>query len=153
MTASPVLSRLYSEWLNPLIEFTYGFMRQKGYLPEPPDALKGRTVTIEYRSPMAASKKSAENQAFMQSLQTILPLMQANPGILDILNIDDLVRGVMFNNGVDPRYIKPENQVQQERQQKAQAQQQAMMAQQVQQQAAAARDASTAAKQLGEIGG
>ena len=102
---------------------------------------------------MAASKKSAENHAFMQSLQTILPLMQANPGILDILNTDDLVRGVMFNNGVDPRYIKPENQVQQERQQKAQAQQQAMMAQQIQQQAAAARDASAAAKQLGEIGG
>jgi hypothetical protein len=153
MTASPVLSRLYSEWLNPLIEFTYGFMRRKGYLPEPPEVLKGRTVTIEYRSPMAASKKSAENQAFMQSLQTILPLMQANPGILDILNTDDLVRGVMFNNGVDPRFIKPENQVQQERQQKAQAQQQAMMTQQIQQQAAAARDASAAAKQLGEIGG
>lgn len=151
MSAAPVLSRLYAEWLNPIVEGTYGWMRSSGMLPPPPEDLKGSGMGIEYRSPMASSKRSAESQAFLQSLQVVLPLLQANPQVLDNINADQAVRSIMFNNGVNPDLLRPEEEVQAMRQGRQQQQAQAMQAQAVQQQAMAARNTAAAAKDLGSV--
>jgi len=151
MSAAPVLSRLYAEWLNPIVEGTYSWMRSSGMLPAPPEDLKGTGMGIEYRSPMASSKRSAESQAFLQSLQVVLPLLQANPQVLDNINADQAVRSIMFNNGVNPDLLRPEEEVQAMRQGRQQQQNQAMQAQAVQQQAMAARNTAAAAKDLGSV--
>ncbi len=148
MSAAPVLSRLYSEWLNPIIEFTYSYMRSKGALPEPPEELKGTGLSIEYRSPMANSKRSAESQAFLQSLQVVLPLLQANPGVFDNINADAAVRTIMAANGVNPKMMRTEQEVAQIRQARAQQEQQVAQSQQIQQQAMAARNTAAAAKDI-----
>lgn len=148
MSAAPVLARLYSEWLNPIIEFTYSYMRKKGALPEPPPELKGSGMTIEYRSPMANSKRSGESQAFLQSLQVVLPLLQANPGVFDNINADSAVRTIMAANGVNPKMLRTEEEVAMIRQQRVQQEQQAVQAQAIQQQSIAARNTAAAAKDI-----
>ena len=60
---------------------------------------------------MANSKRSAESQAFLQSLQVVLPLLQANPGVFDNINADAAVRTIMAANGVNPKMMRTEQEV------------------------------------------
>ena len=153
MVISPVLSRLYSEWLNPIIERTFRWMSARGLLAEMPSALLETNMKINYVSPMAISRRASITQSFMQAMSAAQILVQINPEIMMNLDLDAVFRSLMTQNNVDPSFLNSEQEVAQTRQQMAeqqQAQQQLAMAQQA---ASAAKDAGSAASDLGALGG
>ena len=153
MVISPVLSRLYAEWLNPIITRTFKWMMNHGALDEVPEAVRGTSMKINYVSPMAVTRRASVTQAFMQGMSAAQILVQANPSILENLDTDSVFRSLMTQNNVDPQFLRSEQEVAQMRQQQAeqeQQQQQMMMAQQA---AAAAKDGASAASDLGALGG
>ena len=143
MAAAPILARLYSEFLDPLIRTTYEVMSDNGLLPPLPDAMRGVEYSPEYRSPMATSKKAASAQAFLQAIQTAGPLINTNPAVMMNINADEAFRDIFYMSGVDPSYLRTREEV--AKMQKAQSD----LAQQ-QQQAEVANTRASAAQQSAE---
>lgn len=53
----PVLERLQSECLNPLIDRTFNIMHRAGILPPPPPEMQGQELKVEYISLLAQAQK------------------------------------------------------------------------------------------------
>jgi hypothetical protein len=126
---APVLGRLQSEMLQPLINRTFNILLRKGILPAAPEELQGQTIDIEYVSPLARSQKQGDVQAILRTLEIVTPLSQMSP-VMDYLDSDKLVNHLAKVLGVPSKVIRSVEQVEQMRQQRAAAEQQAAQAQQ-----------------------
>lgn len=153
MVISPVLSRLYAEWLNPVITRTFKWMMENGALDEAPEAVRGTGMKINYVSPMAITRRASITQSFMQGMSAAQILVQANPAILENLDTDSVFRSLMTQNNVDPQFLRTEQEVAQMRQQQAEQEQQQQQMAMAQQAASAAKDGASAASDLGALGG
>lgn len=152
MVISPILSRLYAEFLNPLIQRTYNWMKKKKLLRPMPMAGSGARLKIHYVSPMAVSRKASNSQAFMQAMSVVQPLVQVDPAVMQNLDVDGIFRSIMINNNVDPSFLKSKREVEEARAAQQQQEQESMGVQDAQAGASAARDAAMAAKELGLVG-
>ena len=145
----PVLGRLQSELLKPLIDRVFNILLRNNMLPVAPEFLSGRDVEIEYVSPLAKAQKSTELQSIMRAVEILGSLANVAP-VFDYVNFDNLVKHLADIVGVPQKILKTQSQVNAERQQ-AQAQQQEMQQmQQLQQVAKAGGDIAPLAKALPE---
>tara|TARA_Y100000310_G_C20692379_1_gene823185 strand:+ start:304 stop:1926 length:1623 start_codon:yes stop_codon:yes gene_type:complete len=151
MVISPVLSRLYSEWLNPIITRTFKWMKSKGLLTPAPLALEGIQFKINYISPMAVTRRASISQSFMTAMSASQMLVQVDPTVMQNLDVDAVFRSLMSQNNVDPAFLKSEREVAQMRQQQQEQQQQAAQMEQAQAAASAAKDGAMAASELGGL--
>jgi len=149
LIVSPILSRLYAEWLNPVIKRTFNWMLQTGRVSEMPAALQGTPFKINYISPMAVSRRASVSQAFMTAMSAAQILVQVDPSVMQNLDVDGIFRSLMSQNNVDPAFLKTKREVEAMREQQDQQQQQQQQLEAAQQGAAAAKDASMAVSQLG----
>lgn len=129
----PVLERLHSEMLDPLISATFAYLVEANRIPEPPESLQGRELNCEYISVLAEAQKSANIGGVVRMAQQIGMLAQLNPSALDKLDVDRTIDELADMNGVPPSMIVSGDRValirQDRAQQQMQAQQQAQMAQ------------------------
>ena len=153
MVISPILSRLYAEWLNPVIARTFKWMMKNGLLDDAPEAIAGIRIKVNYVSPMAITRRSSVTQSFMQGMSAAQILVQASPQILENLDTDAVFRALMTQNNVDPQFLRSEQEVVQWRQQQSEQAQQEQQLAMAQQAASAAKDAGSAASDLGALGG
>ena len=120
---APVLGRLQSEMLQPLITRCFNILLRKEMLPTPPVSLQGQTVDIEYVSPLARSQRTGDVQAILRSLEIISPLAQMMP-VMDYLDPDKLVKHITDVLGVPRKILRSDQEVAMIRQQQMQAAQQ-----------------------------
>jgi hypothetical protein len=145
----PVLGRLQSELLKPLIDRVFAILLRNNMLPPAPEFLSGRDIEIEYVSPLAKAQKSSELQSIMRAIE-ILGSMQNIAPVFDYVNFDNLVKHLADIVGMPQKLLKSQNQVNAEREQAAaQAAEQQQMAQ-MQQIAQAGGDIAPLAKALPE---
>ena len=145
----PVLGRLQSELLKPLIDRVFAILLRNNMLPQAPDFLSGRDIEIEYVSPLAKAQKSSELQSIMRAIEILGSLANVAP-VFDYVNFDNLVKHLAEIVGVPQKILKSQNQVNAEREQAAaQAAEQQQMAQ-MQQVAQAGGDIAPLAKALPE---
>ena len=145
----PVLGRLQSELLKPLIDRVFAILLRNDMLPPAPEFLSGKDIEIEYVSPLAKAQKSSELQSIMRAIE-ILGSMQNIAPVFDYVNFDNLVKHLADIVGMPQKLLKSQNQVNAEREQAAaQAEQQQQMAQ-MQQVAQAGGDIAPLAKALPE---
>jgi hypothetical protein len=146
----PLIGRLESEMLGPLVERVFGILTREGLLPEPPEAIQGQEFTVEFVSPVATAQKQTQAESIMQVLQM---LQVFGPDIAaqiagKNLDVDKLFRFLwdLFNN--DPDILQDEEQIEQAKQLE-----QAQMAMDMGGQGAGiAQQATGALKQLSEAG-
>jgi len=143
----PVLGRLQSELLKPLIDRVFNILLRANMLPQAPDFLSGRDVEIEYVSPLAKAQKSSELNSIMRAIEILGSLANVAP-VFDYVNFDNLVRHLAEIVGVPQKILKSQSQVNSERQQKEQQAQQAQQMQQMQQVAQAGGAIAPLAKAL-----
>jgi hypothetical protein len=145
----PVLGRLQSELLKPLIDRTFSIILRKNLFRQAPEFLAGKDVEIEYVSPLAKAQKSSELQSIMRAIEIMGSLANVAP-VFDHINMDKLVRHLADIVGVPQKILKPQSQLNAERQQAQQQQQQMQQMQQLQQVAQAGGDIAPLAKALPE---
>ena len=145
----PVLGRLQSELLKPLIDRVFAILLRNNMLPQAPEFLSGRDIEIEYVSPLAKAQKSSELQSIMRAIEILGSLANVAP-VFDYINFDALVKHVANIVGVPQKILKSQSQVNAERQQAQQQQQEMQQMQQVQQLAKAGGDIAPLAKALPE---
>jgi len=145
----PVLGRLQSELLKPLIDRAFNICLRNNLFRPAPEFLAGKDVEIEYVSPLAKAQKSTELQSIMRGIEIMGSLANVAP-VFDYVNFDKLVKHLMDIVGVPQKVLKPQSQVNAERQQKQQQQEQMQQMQMLQQAAEAGGKVAPLAKALPE---
>ena len=145
----PVLGRLQSELLKPLIDRVFAILLRNNMLPQAPEFLSGRDIEIEYVSPLAKAQKSTELQSIMRAVEILGSLANVAP-VFDYVNFDNLVKHLADIVGVPQKILKSQSQVNADRQAQAQQQQEMQQMQQLQQVAKAGGDIAPLAKALPE---
>jgi hypothetical protein len=145
----PVLGRLQSELLKPLIDRAFSLLIRKDLFGPIPEFLSGQDIEIEYVSPLAKAQKSAELQSIMRGIEIMGQLSNVAP-VFDHLNMDKLVKHLMDIVGVPQKVLKSSSELQDEREQAQQQQAQQQQMNQMQQVAESAGAAAPMAKALPE---
>ena len=145
----PVLGRLQSELLKPLIDRSFAILMRRNLFAQPPEFLSGQDIEIEYVSPLAKAQKSAELQSIMRGIEIMGQLSNVAP-VFDHLNMDKLVKHLMDIVGVPQKVLKSSSELQDEREQAQQQQAQQQQMNQMQQVAESAGAAAPMAKALPE---
>jgi len=129
----PVLGRLQSELLQPLISRSFALLLRNGLLPAAPEQLQGQDIDIEYVSPLAKAQKLTDLQSMLRGFEVMMQVAEIAP-VMDYLDSDKLVQYLVEVTGLPARVIRSDEEVAQMRRQQAQAaEQQAAMQQQMMQ--------------------
>ena len=143
----PVLGRLQSELLQPLIERVFNILMRSDVFKPAPEILNGIDIDIEYVSPLAKAQKSGDLNAVMRGVEIFGSMAQFAP-VLDYLDADGLVKYVQNTLGLPAKIIKSDAEVAQLRQERQQQQQAQAEQQQQMQQAEAAGAAAPMVKAI-----
>lgn len=128
LALGPVLERLESELLDPLIDRTFNIMLEDGLLPPPPQELQGHELDVEYISMLAQAQKMVGTTAIEQTVAFVGNLAAANPQALDKLDVDEAIDAYNEAIGTPPNVIRSKEETDIIRQQKAQEAQAAQAA-------------------------
>jgi hypothetical protein len=145
----PVLGRLQSELLRPLIDRTFAILLRKKIFRPAPQFLAGQDIQIEYVSPLAKAQRSSELQSIMRAIEIFGSLAQISP-VFDHINIDNLVTHLADIVGVPAKVLNSKSEVNAIRQKKQQEMMQQQQMQQMQQIAQAGGAVAPLAKALPE---
>jgi hypothetical protein len=145
----PVLGRLQSELLQPLITRSFNLLFKNNKLPPVPEEIGDQDVEIEYVSPLAKAQKSQELSSVMRGIE-IFGSMQNIAPVFDYIDIDGLVGHIQEVLGLPAKIMRSKAEVQQMQQQKQQAEMEQMQLQQAQQVAESAGKVAPALKVLNE---
>lgn len=120
-TLNPILGRMQAEDLGPMIDRVFGIMLRAGMFDEPPEAIQGQEIKVEYVSPVAKTQRIGEARAIAQLYEIALPMLQANPQLADNLDDDAAFRGTADLLGVRKDFMRGTEQRDQMRQTRQQA--------------------------------
>jgi hypothetical protein len=128
----PVLGRLQSELLQPLITRSFNLLLDNKKFPQRPELLGEEMIEIEYVSPLAKAQKTQELSSIMRGIEIFGSLQNVAP-VFDYLDIDGLVGHVTDVLGLPAKVMRSKAEVQQIQQQKQQQQIEQAQMQQAQQ--------------------
>ena len=120
----PMMGRLNSECLIPLIRRTYMICERNGRIPPPPPQLaQGGRVHIDFQGPLAMQTKKYHQT---QGVDAAIPFLQVMQGMapesLDNVDFDELMRTGMDSKGAPQKSIREKPQVSEIRKMRQQAQ-------------------------------
>lgn len=122
----PVLERLHTELLDPLIDRTFNILQQNGVLPVPPPELQNRELNVEYVSVLAQAQRLVATGAVDRLVGFTGQLASVWPEARHKVNATRAVDEYAESLGVDPALVRSDDEVaamaQAEAQQAAQAQ-------------------------------
>ena len=146
---APILSRLRSEFFQPLIERVFNIMTRNGITAAPPESLNGQVMKIKFVSIL----ERAMEQVGMSGINTLVGFIgqvaQMKPEVLDKFNFDAAVDTMADMAGVPPNLTYSTDDVQEMRQQRQEQMQQMQQMQMLQQGAGIAGSVAGAAKDVG----
>jgi hypothetical protein len=124
-----IVGRLGQELLDPIIKRVFGIEMRAGRLPPPPDGIES-PIKIEFDGPLfQAQKRYHQTSGIRSTLADIMPLGQAFPQAMQILNGEGIVRQFIDAGGMPATTYRDEQEVARMREAQAQAEAAAMAAQ------------------------
>jgi hypothetical protein len=126
----PVLGRLQSELLSPVIARTFNILMRNGKLPPMPQELQGKEYDVVYVSPLAKAQRAAQAKDMQTFLMIIGQMAQAWPDVLHKVKSLIYVDKLSKIYSVDPDIVADDEEAEASiaAQQEAMAQQQKMVA-------------------------
>ena len=97
----PVLQRLKTELLDPLIERTYYILWRQGNIPPAPEILHGLEMQAQYISTIAQAQRASALEPLTQGVNFAQTLAQANPQLAEQLNFSRALSEGLESLGVD----------------------------------------------------
>ena len=143
----PVLGRLQSELLQPMILRVFNSMLRNNLFLQAPEILANQEIDIEYVSPMALAQRSQELQNLMRGLEMFAQISPLAP-VQDYIDENGLIKNIISLLGLPAKMIKSDSQVAELRQERAAAQQQQAEMMQQMQESQIAKNAAPMVKEL-----
>ena len=141
----PVLGRLQSELLSPLITRVFNIMLRNQLFMASPDILQDQELKIEFVSPMALAQRGQELQSLMRGLEIFGSLAQTMP-VMDYIDENGLVKNIISILGLPAKVIKSDAEVEQIRADRAEQEAQMQEQQQALAETEMAKNAAPMAK-------
>ena len=88
----PMVARLQTELLGPVIERTFSVMWRNGQLPPVPTELAGVTWHVEYTSPLALAQKSSDAASALNFMAALGQMAAGDPTVMDVVDGDEMAR-------------------------------------------------------------
>ena len=142
----PMIGRLQVEFLGPLIDRVFRIMSRMKLIPQAPGILEGMEMKIVYTSPIARAQKSNQMFTVSRLFESLAPLFQVKPELLDNMNTDETFRYFHHLLDAPPQIMNEKEEVAQVRQERQEQQQAQMEAEQAKQESEAARNVAEAGK-------
>jgi hypothetical protein len=124
----PMLGRMQSELLKPMIHRMFGIMSRRNELPPVPQIIQGQDYSPIFVSPLAQAQRLQEAQGITRTLEVLMPVMQFKPEVADNWDWDKVARIVSEVNSVPAIVAVPPEQVAAIREARAKQQQLAQAA-------------------------
>ncbi len=129
----PILGRVQSEFLGPVLDRVFGILNRQGRFGTAPEGLPAK-FDFEFTGQVAQAQRQQESNGFLRAVEVLSPLLQLQPETLtDNIESDKLFRDTMEMFGVSMDKLTPERDrdvIKEQRQQIQQLQQQMLLAQQ-----------------------
>jgi len=126
----PILGRQLFEFSRPMLNRTFNIMARKNKFDEAPPELAGKDITFQYTSQIVRAQRLSDSQNLLRAIETVGPIIQADPGAFDVINTDKTVVHALKVHGIPQELLRGEQEVAEIRQQKAEAAQAAQQNQQ-----------------------
>lgn len=112
----PVMERINTELLNPLIDRTFEIMQDAGlFAPgtplEPPAELQGSELKVEFTSMLAQAQQIVETSRIERFMGFAGNLAGVNPGVLDKVNMDEAIDEYAELVMLPPRIVRSDEEV------------------------------------------
>jgi hypothetical protein len=146
----PVLQRLNTEFLDPMISDVFYMALAAGRLPPPPRELHGVDVDVKYVSLLAQAQEAVAAAAIERTFSFAGNLVAVFPEITDNIDPDIAFRAYGETLGISPDIIRDDDEVKKLRAARQQAQQQQANMEQAMAGAQIAQTGAQAAKVLSE---
>ncbi len=108
--------RLEADYTGPMVRRAFNILMRMGAFPDVPPALRQSGIKFEYASPITKAHRQVEATSLRKTVDDLAAVVQANPLVLDNFDHDRLVRDVAEANGLPQRWLKPEDEVEANRQ-------------------------------------
>jgi len=138
----PVLERLHTELLDPLIDRTFNILQQNGVLPVPPPELQNRDLSVEYVSVLAQAQRLVNTGAIDRITQFTGSIAQIWPEARHKVDVSQAIDDYAEALGINPAIIRSDDEAKAMTQAEAQAAAQAQAMAQGEQLAGMAKTAS-----------
>lgn len=152
--ALPLFEPMETEYNGSLCEMTFNdLMRVGAFGParDIPQSLRGESVQFKFESPLHQAIERQKGTKFMEAKGLLLEAAQLDPGSVTTVNARVALRDALNGIGIEAKWLRDEEEVEQKAAELEQAQQaQAMMAQ-LQQGAEAGEQVGKAGKALAEV--
>jgi hypothetical protein len=119
----PVLQRINVELLDPLLDDVFEYALEAGLLPEPPEALAGEELDVEYISLLAQAQQAVAASSLERVMGFAGNLVAVFPEIVDGIDSDEALRQYANILGTSPDVIISDEELQAKRQARAEEQQ------------------------------
>lgn len=110
----PSIGRQQAELLDPCIVRELDLLgRVPGLGPQMPPELEeaGGLLAVKYSSPLDRMQRAAEGVGILRWLESVTPLSQVKPEVLDVANWTEMSRGLAEIQGVPEKYMRSEEAV------------------------------------------
>lgn len=111
----PVLGRLDSELLRPMIDRAYFLMDTFGLIPEPPKEIQGVELKVEFDSTMHQAQKKIGLGSVREFIAEVKNLAELRPDAVEKLNSDEIVDEIAEMAGIKPDMVLSDDQVAEKR--------------------------------------
>lgn len=150
LALGPVLEQLNQDVLDPLIDHAFYICLKRGLLPPPPEELEQVELKVEYISVMAQAQKMATVSAIerVAKFATDLSSLSQDPGVLDKIDMDQMIDEYADGVGTSPRIVRSDETVADIRRKRAEAEAAAAAAEKIKNATGAVKDLAGA--KLGE---
>ena len=102
----PVFGRLESDYIGHIVERVFGIMERAGAFLPRPFILQSAKITFRFQSPIQQARKQIEVASMGQALAQLAPLAQAQPGIYDNFDGDQIARDAPEWSGMPSRWLR-----------------------------------------------
>jgi hypothetical protein len=131
--ALPLFETMETEYLDPILDAGVSFMLRVGAygpLDEIPPGLRGKQIGFQFNNPLRQALKQQTVKSFNDMAGLLSIAAQVDPAAADNVDIDVGLRDALSASGSSDAWVRPSEEVDALRQQRAQMQAQAAAAQQ-----------------------
>lgn len=107
----PVLERLHTELLDPLIDRTFNILQQNGVLPLPPPELQNKELNVEYVSVLAQAQRLVATGAVDRLVGITGQMSAVWPEARHKINAGRAIDDYAESLGVDPALVRSDEEV------------------------------------------
>jgi hypothetical protein len=120
----PMLGRMHSEFLSPLLSRVFSIAERRGKLPKAPDALRGHPeLAVRYSSQVAKAQRISEGENILRAIQTLQPFYTIDPSVADNFDGDAAARYIASRiYGIPQVIIRNTDDIEKMREKRAEAQ-------------------------------